>query len=86
MSTETYDLKPIGTHPGKIYDKHNNILKPFVAAYIPEEILQKMGWTNKDNLKVSLEKGFLKIYKSDAAPDADYFTTTNELTYEPLEE
>ena len=86
MSAETYDVLPMPTHIGNIFDKHNNVLKPFVAAYFPEEILKQIGWTKKDNLKLSIEKGFLKIYKSDAEPDSDYFAVTNELTYEPLED
>lgn len=85
-NADTYDLKPIGTNVGKIFDKHSNILKPFAAAYIPKEILERMGWTEKTHLKISIENGFLKVFESNAEPDADYFKIANELTYEAIQD
>lgn len=71
-------------HLGAIKDRENNSIKPFVGVYFPVELLQKMGWTEKTNLVLSVEKGFLKIEKSDNPETIVY--DINELVYEPFED
>lgn len=85
MSSDKYEVLPLPTHIGGIIDKNNNIVKPFIAAYFPDELLIKMGWDKKTRLELAVEKGFLKIFKSDSDPE-ELFYTTNELSYLPLED
>ncbi|HRH44675.1 MAG TPA: hypothetical protein PKY82_23765 [Pyrinomonadaceae bacterium] len=55
-------------------------MKPYVAIYFPDEILQKLKWTRETRLKLSIEKGYLKIEKSDS--DEPLYFDFNDLTYE----
>ncbi len=80
-----YDVLPIPVTLGGIYDKENNVVKPFVGVYFPAELLEKMKWTKETQLTLSVEKDCVKIFQ--AAPGReDYFITTRELIYEPVED
>jgi hypothetical protein len=74
------------THIGGIIDKHNNIVKPFIAAYFPDELLTKMGWNKRTRLELTVEKGYLKIIKSESDDPAELYFDLGELTYVPLED
>ena len=80
-----YDVLPIPVTLGGIYDKENNVVKPFVGVYFPAELLDKMGWKKETQLTLSVEKDCVKIFMA-AADREDYFITTRELIYEPVGE
>jgi hypothetical protein len=50
-------------HLGGIIDRDQNEIKPFVGIYFPVELLEKMGWTSKTYLVLTVEDGFLKIHE-----------------------
>ena len=83
--SDIYDVLPLPTHLGAIRDKESNLLKPFVAVYFPDEILNKMKWSRETRLILSVEKGFLKIEKVEDDRET-FFFETNELTYEPFDD
>lgn len=82
MSSDIYSVLPLPVHLGAIKDRQLNSIKPFVGVYFPVELLEKMGWTEKSKLKLSVEKGFLKIEKAGNDEEEFYFDI-NELKYEP---
>lgn len=82
---DLYDVLPIAVNLGGIVDKENNVVKPFVGVYFPTELLDKMKWDKKTRLTLSVEKDSVKIFKSDNDRE-DYFITTRELIYEPIDE
>ena len=81
--SDIYDVLPIPTTIGKVINKQNNRLKPFVAVYFPKEILDKMHWDKKTRLTLSVEKNFLKISKNESREEECF---TDELVYVPLED
>jgi hypothetical protein len=83
--SDNYDVLPLPVHLGNILDKNNNRIKPFVGIYFPVELLNKMGWTKDTRLQMSVEKGFLKIFQTDADQE-EFSFDFNELTYVPLED
>lgn len=76
-STDNYDVLPLPVHLGGIIDREKNEIKPFVGIYFPVELLEKMGWTNKTYLQLSVEDGFLKIF----APFEEKERLPGELEY-----
>lgn len=78
--SDFYDVLILPTHIGAIKDRENNTVKPFIAAYLPDELLKKMDWTKETRLRLSVEKGYLKIEKTDS--DEQFYFDSKELTYE----
>ena len=85
MLKDVYIVLPLPVHLGAIKDREENPIKPFVGVYFPIELLTKMGWTEKTKLKLSVEKGFLKIEKA-GNDEEEFYVDFNELRYEPLED
>ena len=80
--SDNYAVLPISTHLGEIRDKENNQLKPFVAIYFPDELMEKMKWTKETNLILSVEKDCLKIKSLGDDREDNYFRLPGELVYE----
>lgn len=85
MSSDIYNVLSLPVHIGAIKDREQNSIKPFVGVYFPVELLQKMGWNEKSKLKLSVEKGFLKIEKA-GEDEPEFYPDLGELTYEPFDE
>jgi hypothetical protein len=62
MPEEIYDVLPLPVHLGGIIDREHHEIKPFIGIYVPIELLEKMGWTDKTPLTLSVEDGYLKIF------------------------
>lgn len=86
MLKDQYDLLPFPTKLDKVFQKNRLNLKTHAMAYIPEELLAEMGWSRESRLVITVEKGYLRIDKTEGEIDENYFNLPGELRYEMDEE
>ncbi len=65
MSQETYDVLPFPVQIFGVLDRNNLPVEHFVGVYFPVDLMEKMNWKSETELVLSVDKGFLTIYKKD---------------------